>query len=64
MKLALLQQAIEAARSGKPAALATNLKSGQQALVLSTVRLAIWETWDDSETAMVRPSRALTSSMT
>ena len=37
MKLALLQQAIEAARSGKPAALATNLKSGQQALVLSTV---------------------------
>ncbi len=35
MKLALLQQAIEAARAGKPAALATNLKTGQQALVLS-----------------------------
>jgi len=36
MKLGLLQQAIEAARSGKPAALATNLKTGQQALVLGS----------------------------
>ncbi len=33
MKLGLLQQAIEAARGGKPAALVTYLKTGQQALV-------------------------------
>ncbi len=32
MKLALLQQAIAAAGAGKPAALATNLKTGRQAL--------------------------------
>ena len=33
MKLALLQQAIAASRAGKPAALVTYLKTGQQALV-------------------------------
>src|SRR5579872_543713 len=33
MKLALLQKALAASRSGHPAALATNLKSGLQSLV-------------------------------
>ncbi len=36
MKLGLLQRGIESSRAGKPAALATNLKTGQQALVLGS----------------------------
>jgi xanthine dehydrogenase accessory factor len=63
MKLSLLQEAIATADTGKPAALATNLKSGLQTLIQGTENkgdLSLDETALSSIAAAVRDDRSTT----